>query len=68
MNIETLINNPLLKKMFLSKLETVMQENNIKLLTVFPKENGDLDFGVYYEDQKIIPQKDFIELLNQLTK
>lgn len=68
MNIESITNNTLLKNMLLKQLKKVVKENNIKLITIEQDENdkNELDFKVYYEDQKIMPLTEFKDLLKNI--
>ena len=57
--IEQILDNPVIKKALLSKIEKAFESEGITLITIAKKEDGELNFEVYKELQVIVPKADY---------
>jgi hypothetical protein len=68
MDITKIFGNPIMKKMLLKKLSDVIEENGLTLVTIFPDEKGELQFGIYKEPMKVISETDFNNTIQLLSE
>jgi len=66
LNLGGLLDNPLIKKLALGKVQKAFREHGVTLVTVTADANGELKFDVYETPMKVMSETEFNKIINDL--
>lgn len=64
--LDGILENPIIKATLMKQLKKAFGNDGVKLITISIKPDGELDFGIYKEDQKVLSLTDFNNLVQSI--
>lgn len=66
MSIEKIVNNPMVKNLFLKQFKDIVKKEGIKYILISVNEDEDFQLTKYNEDIKILSLKEYTDIINAL--